>query len=162
MRVGTLRLEATLTEGRRAVGSIRGWGAPNGGSITLGLVLVYTNYASSTLAPVGQTACAATRQAPSIISKSRYRGSTWTFTAPLIRPTTDNHSPTSEKCIRLISTWLSREARFMCPRGPQVWSHVAETKQLQAKMADRAERARTKSHRAPPARAVTGPFRTHG
>jgi hypothetical protein len=33
-----------------------------GGSITLGLVLVYTNYASSTLTPAGQRACAATRQ----------------------------------------------------------------------------------------------------
>jgi hypothetical protein len=36
--------------------------ASNGRSITLGLVLVYTNYASSTLTPAGQTACAATRQ----------------------------------------------------------------------------------------------------
>jgi len=36
--------------------------ASNGGSIALGKVLVYANYASTTLTPVGATACTATRQ----------------------------------------------------------------------------------------------------
>jgi hypothetical protein len=36
--------------------------ATNGSSITLGNVLVYANYASSTITPVGGTACTTTKQ----------------------------------------------------------------------------------------------------